>query len=705
MNRLSQGLRRHPVASGVGLAVLVLLGGFAACEAAGWPFLRGPLQRQLSQRLDRDVQVGQAFKLHLLGSIRLQTDQLTIGPPRWAEQPGERFFDAHAVALRLPWSTVWGLLHSHDHPQPLHVSSLEVGDFDANLWRRKDGSANWQFSLPKKDPKAAPAQMPEFDSLQVRSGRVTLVDAPTDLGLQAEATTAEGDTAQGAGLRVQGNGHYRDGKFQFGLHSSGVLPLIAPNGATVSVPVTLQAEMPDLKLKFDGQAKDILHFREMAGRFLLNGSSLAKAGEPFGVTLPTTAPFDMGGRIGKDGEVWKAGIERFDVGQSHLGGDFSFDQRPEVPMLSGVLRGRNLDLHDLGPAFGAAGPAHEAKKADGRLFPDHEFDIPSLKRMNADVRVDLQRTDLHTALLEPFHPLQGRVRLHDGILTVEDLNAHTSGGTIHGQLALDGRVVDKPRWNGDLRWSGVRLEDWVKFADTHAKPQNAAEEGKAPARHYITGALGGEVKFTGHGRSVAQMLGSLDGTLAAWVNDGTVSHLAMEGAGIDIAQALGVLIKGDDALKMQCAVTQLTARNGVLHTDVGIIDNPDTTLLINGDISLAQEQFALVAQANPKDFSPMTLRAPIHLDGPLAHPHVHLDTKPIAGKAVAALALGAINPLAALIPLIDPGKTAPIGCQQALERLRTPGAKASPPPPKPQQAAAVPGRAQRPRPVDRSAAR
>ncbi len=664
-------VRAHPVLTGLLLGVLALVAAFAVCESRGWPFLRQPAQRMLSERLDRDVRLGAAFDLHLLRAFRVRTDSLGIGPPRWApEAGGGRFVEARDVYLELPWSTLWNLAVTKK-PQPLHVAALEVDSFDASLWRRADGRANWEFRLPQQAG-GPPASVPEFERLLVRNGRLTLEDAPTTLALRAEATTQEGlDAGPDAGLRIKGDGHYREGQFNFTVRSNGVLPLVAPEGASMAIPITLQGKTPNAHLRFEGQARDVIHLQALSGNFEVSGSSLAKVGAPFGVTLPTTAPFDAEGKLGKDGNVWKADFARFEVGSSRLAGEFSFDRRPAVPLLTGVLRGRSLDLKDLGPAFGAPAPgAPNPKQPPGRLFPDKEFDIPSLQRMNADVRVDLQQADLHTPYLEAFAPLRGRIRLHDAMLAIDDLQARTSGGEIQGKLGLDGRSAKSPRWSGDLRIAGVQMERFLKVRDTHAKPDAAKADGKAPATSYVTGRLGGHLQFTGAGRSVADMMGSLDGTLAAWVNDGRISHLAMEAAGLDIAQGLGVLVRGDDALPMQCAVTQFTARDGELHADVGIVDSPDTTLIVDGDISLRREQLALVARANPKDFSPAALRSPIHLEGSFRGPHVRLEARPIATKAVAAVALGLVHPLAALIPLVDPGKKSDAGCQQALDRLK-----------------------------------
>ena len=690
----SKLIGRHPVAGTFLLLVLVLIAAIGTCEWLGWPFLRQPLQRTLAKHLDRDIEIGSQFQLRLLGSIRLRTDALDIGPPRWAPAKDQRFFDAHDVALTIPWSTIWNVAVGHK-PAPLRVKSLEIGSFDATLWRQQDGRANWDFAATPR-PANQTSKLPEFDSLVVRAGRLSLDDAPDELHMKAEARTTEGastgkSAAAGggnAGLNIQGSGRYREGDFNFTVHSDGVLPLLAPDGSSTVVPMTLRAKSPHGHFTFDGQARDILHLNSISGRFTVGGTSLAEVGAPFGVTLPTTARFDAQGTLGKTGQVWKTAVARFDVGSSRLSGDFTFDRRPQVPLLSGVLRGSNLDLIDLGPAFGSPAPgADNPPKPTGKVFPSREFDIASLQRMNASVDVALDRLDLHTSYLQALAPARAKIKLQDGVLTVEQLDARTSGGQVQGKLGLDGRNVQQPRWTGDLRVAGVELQEWIKTRDTHIRPKAGTAErvaAKDPAASYVTGRLGGHLVFSGTGRSVASMLGTLDGDIAAWVNGGTISHLAMEAAGLDIAQGLGVLIKGDDALPMRCAAAQFTARDGLLQTEVGIVDSPDTTVIMQGALSLAKEELALVVQANPKDFSPATLRSPLHLDGPFIAPHIRLDPKPIGLKAAAAVALGILNPLAALIPLIDPGKKAPYGCQQAIEALRgTTGRGLEPPKQKP----------------------
>jgi AsmA family protein len=154
---------------------------------------------------------------------------------------------------------------------------------------------------------------------------------------------------------------------------------------------------------------------------------------------------------------------------------------------------------------------------------------------------------------------------------------------------------------------------------------------------------------------------------------GTLSHLVVEAAGLDIAQGLGLLLRGDDALKVDCGAADLRVRDGRVTPQVFLVDTRDSTLWLTGGLSLADERLQLVAHVQPKDFSPLTLRTPLHIDGTLAAPVLSLEKGPLLRRVVPAVLLAMINPLAALIPLLDPGQTdAPgvAGCQALATRAR-----------------------------------
>jgi uncharacterized protein involved in outer membrane biogenesis len=174
----------------------------------------------------------------------------------------------------------------------------------------------------------------------------------------------------------------------------------------------------------------------------------------------------------------------------------------------------------------------------------------------------------------------------------------------------------------------------------------------------VTGELSAKLKLNGAGRSTAQILGSMSGQADLLVKDGTISHLAVEALGLDLAEGLGILVSGDEALPMRCARAQLAVKDGVATVQRGVADNSDTTLFVTGSVNLREETLNLKAVAKPKDMSLFTLRSPLHVTGPLSSPRVALEGNRLAAKAVAAAVLGALAGPAALLPFVDLGTDA-----------------------------------------------
>ena len=716
-------------AAGVPLLLLVLL---ALCEWQGWPFLRGPLERRLAQTLERDVSLGPGFKLRLLGPVRLRTDELSIGPPhqgpfrRGEAGAPDRFLDARDAALVLSWKTLLGLRHLQPG-EPIEVRSLDVGRLDLVLARHADGRANWQ-SGAERPPPDRPLSLPEFEQLVVRDASVRVDDAKTDLQLDARISTREGDRlvappgasapavpASGAsapagttGLQARATGRFRDSTVQVELATSGLLPLVARGADAPALPFDLRLQVGTARLELDGQTRDVARLSDVDARFHVAGPSLAAVGDAVEVTLPNTAPFDMKGRIRRDTTRWRADVASLVVGSSRLAGEFAYDLGRKPPLLTGALRGQRLHLPDLAPAFGhrpgqgaaakaaaasepRRAPARAAARAraasaelpaDGqrRVLPQHRFDLPSLAAMDADVRIALDQADLGTSQVASLAPLNGHLRLKDRVLTVENLLASTAGGELRGTISMDAREK-VPAWAGDLRWAGVRLERFVR-----KRPSEPIESDKPGAQNaYVSGVFGGNAKLTGHGNSAAAMLGSLDGATNWWVRDGRISHLLLELSGIDLAESLGIVLSGDETLPASCAVARLGLRDGAAKFEAGVVDTKDTTLLVAGGLSLADETLGIDLRARPKDFSLAALRSPVHIRGTFAKPEVGVDKKPIALRLGAAAALAAIvTPMVSVLALIDLGEEEKAVCQKALQEMTGSGApKAGPQPAKP----------------------
>ena len=295
-------------------------------------------------------------------------------------------------------------------------------------------------------------------------------------------------------------------------------------------------------------------------------------------------------------------------------------------------------------ASGVAEPgAPRAKKAASRVLPDKQFDLPSLRAMNANVNVKLARFESGSALLQAAEPLNARIVLQDGVLELRDIDARVARGQVAGLMRLDGREP-KAQWQARLRVSGVHLEQWLNLE-------------RKNGQRWVTGVMGGRIALDGVGRSTAELLASADGRMVLYWTDGTVSHLVVEAAGIDIAQGLGLLVRGDDALQVNCGVADLRVKDGMVTPRPMVVDTKDSVVLVDGDMSLATERLNLVAKVDPKDKSPLTLRTPLNIQGTLGDPRLSLQKAPLLRKLVPAAVLGvAVAPLAAIVPQIDLGE-------------------------------------------------
>ncbi len=716
--------RQRPGARRLGWVVVTLLlslvGLAAVSEALGWPFLRQPLQRFLTQTLQRDVSFAtpdgadlpdQAFAVHLLGGLELRVANLRVAAPAWSTAP--HLLQAQGVVLDMRYADLWAAHRG----EPVRLRRLQAAGLDAQLERLADGRASWQFGNPDQ---AHTTPAPVVGNLQVANGalryrdepraidlvvKLSLTDGPPPQAgapLQAQAASAQDlarapappltpavsggsptsqstPAAQLLTLRAHAGGRYRDLPLQVALTTSGALPWVADEAANSpqKAPLTLSATVGQATLAFDGTAVDLRHLRSLSGQFTLTGPSLAAVGDPVGVTLPTTAAFRAQGWVVKDGDIWKVVADEATVGSSRLHGAFTYDRARAKPLLAGRLGGSRLLLADLGPAIGGAphpgraasasavtvsapapaapvsqapssnslvkGPPPKRVKAPGKVLPDRPFDLAALNRMDADVLVQIGELDLNTAVLEPLRPVRTHLRLMDGVLTLSDLDAHTAQGRLQGLVRLDGRAP-QALWRADLRVSNVRLEQWLHLQ--RAKPDTPP---------YITGVLHGRANVTGTGRSTADMLATLNGQVHAELSGGSISHLLVEMAGLDVAQGLGMLVKGDDALPVTCGVTDLVARDGQLRPRVMVIDTRDSAIWVDGTLSLAQESMDLRAVVSPKDFSPLSLRTPVLVQGTFSDPQVSVQKAPLTRKLGSAVLLGLLNPLAALLPLMDPG--------------------------------------------------
>ena len=656
---------------------------FVVGEVMGWPFLRQPAERMLSQQLDRQIQLNAPFKLQLLGGIRLSVGAIRIGSPSGFDAP--YFVDANELELALRYSDLWQAYRtkSTSPAVPYRIKSLRAAVMDAYVIRNQDGTATWQF---KQDDTTPPRPFPLIEHLYIGHGQALVQDAPALADLKVLFNTEEGVADRQPQSSIEIQGKLRQRPLAGRLETTGFLPVATLNKDSAAVHSRGWVEYGKVRLDFDGTVSDLFGQQNIRGSYAVKGPSLGVLGDLANVTLPTTDAFSFKGQIAKQDEVWTTQIKAARVGRSELAGDFKYDGRPQPPVLTGELRGQRFVLADLAPAFGTRNEdGSSATNKAGRAIPDRPLDLPSLNRMDANVDINLDYVDLGSAFSQPIAPLKSNLTIQHGKLALNNLDARTAKGRISGLISVDAQpmAVDTAnpapaeaklaKWDIDLDWRNVDLEEWLQVSKD--RKNKAAQEGKAqvpPA--YVTGKLNGKTTLTGQGQSTAQLLGSLNGDVAFFIRHGSLSHLIIEVLGLDVAQAIGVIVKGDQSLPMECAVLDMSAKRGIITPKVALIDTQVTMILIDGQIDMATENLNLRLAAKPKNFSPLTLRSPIRVTGSFQHPKASPEAGPIAAKVLGSVALAFLNPLAAILPLIDPGESgdgnAEASCARSLQELQ-----------------------------------
>jgi AsmA protein len=145
----------------------------------------------------------------------------------------------------------------------------------------------------------------------------------------------------------------------------------------------------------------------------------------------------------------------------------------------------------------------------------------------------------------------------------------------------------------------------------------------------------------------------------------------MEKAGLHLWEILELKMAGDRQVTLRCAVAGFDVKQGNMQANVLIFDTGVTTIIGAGSIDLGEEKLDLTLNQKTKFTSPLALRSPIYVRGSFARPSVTVDKGRVAVRALGAVALGLVNPLLALIPLIDAGPGKDSDCGELVRAAKT----------------------------------
>ncbi len=286
--------------------------------------------------------------------------------------------------------------------------------------------------------------------------------------------------------------------------------------------------------------------------------------------------------------------------------------------------------------------------AASRVLPTADFSGARLAVIDADVSYAIETLYLPAPQLA-LRDVRSRALLQDAELRIDPLRFQFAGGEVLASIVLDARVTpNRLRAAADLR----RL-------------QLAQLVGPVDQLKQSGGRLGAQLRLEGRGASVADLLGSADGSITLGMAGGQISHFVLAAASLNGGRLLQLALGGDQPSTIRCAGLALNIAKGIGTIDPFVFDTEHVRIDGDGEVNFKQERIALVLRPQPKKPNLLSVRGPLHVRGSFTDIDISLDSS-VAARAGAAVALALVNPLAALLPLIETGGGEDSRCGEVL---------------------------------------
>jgi AsmA protein len=155
------------------------------------------------------------------------------------------------------------------------------------------------------------------------------------------------------------------------------------------------------------------------------------------------------------------------------------------------------------------------------------------------------------------------------------------------------------------------------------------------------------------------------------MDEGKISRFLMELIALDLWDAARLKLKGDEEIDIRCAIADFGVKDGIAQANALVFDTTVVNVSGGGTINLKTEEMDTTLRPQPKDSGVGSLRTPLHVRGTFGEPQVGPDVGKMAARGVGAIALGILNPLLAVLPLIEEGKGKDSNCGQLIAEAST----------------------------------
>ena len=564
---------------------------------------KGYISAAVSKATGRQLTIGGDLQVDFGWISRLRASQIQFENASWSKYP--QMTEVGLVDVQID---VWQLLSKFR----LVLPSITVSQPKVILEKNADGAANWEFqAAPAVTEPAVPQKRTEFPIIEkvvIEDGTFLFNNQQTNTQLELKLTQAEAAGFLEEPVKLKVKGTYQKLPLSLSLDGGSYENL---RSSKDPYPLQINVGVGKLKVNINGNLTEPLAMKGEDVTLDVQGDDMANLFPLIRLVFPSTPPYKLKGHLKHEGQVWSFSNFSGRVGDSDLSGTIRVDTEPKRPAMKADLISNLVDFKDLAgfiggkPASGSDETASDeqekqaaaTKEESDRIFPDQPFDLERLKAMDADVRLRAKRI---LAPNLPIDDLNAKLSLSDGVLKFNPTVFGVANGRIEIYSTFDGSKQPS-KVNIDAR---LRQLDLKRFL-------------KSEFAQKTIGPIGGRIVLSGTGQSFRDLMATASGNTFVMMSGGEISELLVRLAGLNVARALGVLVRGDKPIPIRCALLDLQATDGQMGVQTLVFDTANSIISGEGKIDLRDEKLDIMLTPVPKDFSPLSLRSYIRVNGTL----------------------------------------------------------------------------------------
>ena len=317
-------------------------------------------------------------------------------------------------------------------------------------------------------------------------------------------------------------------------------------------------------------------------------------------------------------------IEKFSVNANRSDADIvmSFLKKGNKYIVNGTVDSNYLDKNDFIMSEEAAVDTPVPMLAEGnnaQKKPEKDM----LSQLSGQINWNLKNIKLLDSS-DDYYGFFGRTSFDNGTLSVSPLQIRTIAGLFNGTIKMENISSLSPTTQLTVSAENINLDKFKAFADI------------------VTGSTANlSARLSTKGLTQKDILSNLNGTAEVEITEGRVVNKWFNA----LPETVGLLQKNksfsysktDMESLLNCAVVNVTAKNGVLSMDKSVaVETSTLNLLLTGSVNLpAQKMSISILPQLPtvKDSAVLSLAQVIRLEGTFGAPSVRVDSGDVLKEA------------------------------------------------------------------------